>query len=124
MDQPAPPPDDQVRHTQVCGGEIPALKTMTTSKKSPSKGVKKPENSASLTMRKDGSTHLKYSTKTDIDYVSSHERQWLSPVPTDFDMFGLRRSQWQRLLSRDTTVKAALTYDAEQEHQQRHSTGV
>ena len=39
MDSPAPP-SDQVRHTQVCGGEIPVLQHLQHLKQSPSKGVK------------------------------------------------------------------------------------
>ena len=54
MDSPAPP-SDQVRHTQVGGGEIPVLITMKTSEQSPIKGMKNTEKPASLTKRKGGS---------------------------------------------------------------------
>ena len=114
MEKPAPPPD-QVRPTQVGGGAIPVLITMKTSEQSPIKGMKNTETNASLTKRKDGSTVLVYSTKTDIEYNTFQERQWMTPVPTDFDMFGLKRLQWQQLLSCDSTIRTALTYDPETE---------
>ena len=108
MDSPAPP-SDQVRHTQVGGGEIPVWNTMNTSEhQSPSKGSNtngKNATSATLTQRKDGSYQLMYSTKNDIEYSSYSERQWMKPVPVDFDMFGLQRSQWQSLLTCDTTIE-------------------
>ena len=43
----------------------------------------------------------------------------MTPVPTDFDMFGLKRLQWQQLLSCDSTIRTALTYDPETESAQR-----
>ena len=118
MDSPAPP-SDQVRPTQVGGGEIPVLTTMKTSEQSPIKGMKNTEKSASLTKRKDGSLRLIYSTKTDIKYRTYEERQWMTPVPTDFDMFGLTRSEWQKLLSCDGTIRTALTYDPTMEWNSR-----
>ena len=57
MDTPTPPPD-QVRLTQVGGGEIPVLTTLKTSEKGPIKGMKNNDKPASLTKRKDGSLHL------------------------------------------------------------------
>ena len=57
MEPPAPPPD-QVRPTQVVGGEIPDKITVKPSEQSPIKGVKNTENSATLIERKDGSTRL------------------------------------------------------------------
>ena len=81
MDTPAPPPD-QVRPTQVGGGEIPVLITLKPSEQSPIKGMNTTENSASLTERKDGSTRLVYSTKNDIKYDTFEGRQWMTPVPT------------------------------------------
>ena len=110
MDPPAPPPD-QVRGTQVGGGEIPVFLSFEHPEQSPFKGVNNTENNASLIKRKDGSIRLTYSTKNDIEYVSFQDRQYLQPVPTDPDMFGLTRSQWTKLLSNDSTVRAALTYD-------------
>ena len=68
MDPPAPPPD-QVRGTQVGGGEIPIFLSFEHSEQSPSKGVKNTDQNASLTKRKNGSVRLNYSTKTDIKYV-------------------------------------------------------
>ena len=118
MDSPAPPPD-QVRPTQVGGGEIPVLTTMKTSEQSPIKGMKNTEKPASLTKRKDGSIHLIYSTKTDIQYRTHEERQWMTPVPTDFDMCGLTRANWQTLLSCDGTIRTALTYDQTMESNSR-----
>ena len=122
MDSPAPPPG-QVRLTQVGGGEIPVWNTLNTSEhQSPSKGSntnEKNETPATLTQRKDGSYQLVYSTKTDVKYNSHSARQWMNPVPKDFDMFGLQRSQWQSLLSCDTAIRTALTYDAETEKEQR-----
>ena len=107
MDPPAPPPD-QVRGTQVGGGEIPVFLSFEHPEQSPFKGVNNTENNASLIKRKDGSIRLTYSTKNDIEYVSFQDRQYLQPVPTDPDMFGLTRSQWTKLLSNDSTVRAAL----------------
>ena len=60
--------------------------------------MKNTENNAPLIKRKDGSIRLTYSTKTDIEYVSFQDRQYLQPVPTDPDMFGLTKSQWTKLL--------------------------
>ena len=91
MDSPAPP-SDQVRHTQVGGGEIPVFQHLEHPEQSPFKGVNTTENNAALIKRKDGSIRLTYSTKTDIEYVSFQDRQYLQPVPTDPDMFGLTRS--------------------------------
>ena len=88
MDQPAPP-KDQVRGTQVGGGEIPVFLSFEHPEKSPSKGVKNTETNASLIKHKDGSIRLTYSTKTDIEYVSFEDRQYLKPAPKDPDMFGL-----------------------------------
>ena len=119
MEHPAPVPD-HVRPTQVGGGEIPVLITMKTSEQSPIKGMKNTDtNDASLTKRKDRSTVLVYSTKTDIEYNTFQEREWMTPIPTDFDMFGLKRLQWQQLLSCDSTIRTALTYDPETESAQR-----
>ena len=109
MDPPAPP-SDQVRGTQVGGGEIPVFLSFEHPERSPFKGVKNTDNNASLIKRKDGSVHLTYSTKTDIEYVSYVDRQYLQPVPTDPDLFGLKRSQWEKRLMNDSTVRAALTY--------------
>ena len=96
MEKSAPPPD-QVRPTQVGGGEIPVLITMKTSEQSPIKGIKNTETNASLTKRKDGSTVLVYSTKTDIEYNTFQEREWMTPIPTDFDMFAVvNRSSYAR----------------------------
>ena len=81
--------------------------------------MKNTENNAPLIKRKDGSIRLTYSTKTDIEYVSFQDRQYLQPVPTDPDMFGLTKSQWTKLLSNDSTVRAALTYDEKTEAEQR-----
>ena len=39
MDSPAPP-SDQVRHTQVCGGEIPVFEHLEHREQRPFKGVK------------------------------------------------------------------------------------
>ena len=94
MEPPAPPPD-QVRPTQVVGGEIPDKITVKLSEQSPIKGMKNTENSATLIERKDGSTRLTYSTKNDIKYNTFEERKMMSPVPTDFDMMGLNRLQWR-----------------------------
>ena len=47
------------------------------------------EKPATLTQCKDGSFQLVYSTKKDVAYNSYSERQWMKPVPTDFDMYGL-----------------------------------
>ena len=88
MDPPAPPPD-QVRPTQVIGGEIPTLQKLQQLKQSPSKGIKKTQQNAILKQRKDGSVRLIYSTKTDINYINYEDRQKLQPVPEEFDMFGL-----------------------------------
>ena len=118
MDSPAPPLD-QVRPTQVVGGEIPDKITVTPSEQSPIKGMKTTENSATLIERKDGSTRLIYSTKKDINYDTFEERKLMTPVPTDFDMMGLKRSQWQQLLSADSTIRTALTYNPETEFDQR-----
>ena len=122
MDSPAPPPD-QVRPTPVGGGEIPVSNTMkNTENQSPSKGMKNNENNetnATLTEHKGGSIRLIYSTKNHTEYKSDSERQWAQPTPKDFDMFGLLRSEWQRLLSCDTTIQAALTYDIETEAELR-----
>ena len=118
MDSTAPPPD-QVRPTQVVGGEIPDKITVKPSEQSPIKGMKKTENSATLIERKDGSTRLIYSTKKDIKYDTFDVRKLMSPVPTDFDMMGLKRSQWQQLLSADSTIRTALTYNPETEFDQR-----
>ena len=59
MDPPAPPPE-QVRGTQVGGGEIPVFLSFEHPEQSPSKGVKNTDQnaSASLTKRKDGSVRL------------------------------------------------------------------
>ena len=51
MDSPAPPPD-QVRTTQVNGGEIPVSQHLQHLKQSPSKGIKKTKQNASLKQRK------------------------------------------------------------------------
>ena len=79
MDLPAPPPD-QVRGTQVGGGEIPVLNTMqNTENQSPPKGNEKNETNetnTTLSERKDGSYRLVYSTKNDIEYKSYSGRQW------------------------------------------------
>ena len=118
MDPPAPPPD-QVRGTQVGGGEIPVFLSFEHPEQSPFKGVNNTENNASLIKRKDGSIRLTYSTKNDIKYVSYQDRQYLQPVPTDPDMCGLTKSQWTQLLSIDSTVRAALSYDEKIEAEQR-----
>ena len=84
MDSPASPPD-QVRHTQVGGGEIPVTKVplraatpMNTSEhQSPSKGMKhneKNETPATLTQRKDGSYQLVY-------FTNGNSWQGLGPCP-------------------------------------------
>ena len=117
----------QVRHTLVGGGEIPVLNTLQNSEhQSPSKGMNTNDNNAkppTLTQRRDGSYRLLYSTKTDIAYKCHRERQWstseMNPAAKDFDMFGLKRSEWQQLLSCDATIRAALSYDAETEMEQR-----
>ena len=115
MDSPAPPPG-QVRPTQVCK----PMKPMKTIEQRPSKGMKPNENNPSLKQREDGSLHLTYSVKNDIAYQSYHERQRTIPIPSDFDMGGLKRSEWQQLLSCDNTIRTALTYNAETESSQRY----
>ena len=97
MDPPAPPPD-QVRATQVSGGETHVFQNLQHLKQSPSKGVKNTQQNASLKQRKDGSVKLIYSTKTDIDYVSYADRQRRTPVPEQYDMFGLTNLQWGAIL--------------------------
>ena len=114
MDTPAPPPG-QVRPTQVCK----PMTTMKTTEQRPSKGMNTNENNAILRQRKDGSTRLVYSTKDHIEYQNYYERQRVHPTPTDFDMFGLKRSEWEQLLACDGTIKTALTYNAETEFAQR-----
>ena len=92
---PAAPPPEQVRGTQVGGREISVFLSFEHPEQSPSKGVKNTEQNASLIKRKDGSVRLNYSTTTDIKYVSYDDRQHLEPVPTDPEMFGFTRSQWE-----------------------------
>ena len=81
--------------------------------------MKPNDNNPSLKQREDGSIHLIYSVKNDIAYQSYHERQRTIPVPSDFDMCGLKRSEWQKLLSCDNTIRTALTYNAETESTQQ-----
>ena len=68
MDSPASPLD-QVRHTQVCGGEIPVMNAMQNpDHQSPPKGMNTNEhyeNKDTLTKRKDG-PFLVYSTKNGV----------------------------------------------------------
>ena len=71
---PAAPPPEQVRGTQVGGREISVFLSFEHPEQSPSKGVKNTDQNASLTKRKDGSVRLNYSTKTDITYVSYEDR--------------------------------------------------
>ena len=99
MDSPAPPLD-QVRPTQVTGGEIPTSQNLQHLKQSPSQGTKKTQQNAILKQRKDGSVRLIYSTKTDIKYINYEDRQKLQPVPEEFDMFGLTNLQWNSLARR------------------------
>ena len=96
----------------------PSFYLLNTLNKVP-EGVKNTEHNASLIKRKDGSIRLIYSTKTDIEYVSYQDRQYLKPVPTDPDMFRLTRAQWTNLLACDNTVRAALTFNASAEAEQR-----
>ena len=117
---PSAPPTDQVRTTQVCGGEIPASQNLQHLKKSPSKGVKNTQQNALLQQRKDGSVRLIYSTKTDINYMNYQDRQMLKPVPKEFDMCGLTNLKWASFLSSDSTVRTALTFDPTTEIAQRH----
>ena len=68
MDSPASPLD-QVRLTQVCGGEIPVMKTMQNPEhQNPSKGMntnEQYEHKDTMTKRKDG-PFLVYSTKNGV----------------------------------------------------------
>ena len=82
--------------------------------------MKPNDNNPSLKQREDGSIHLIYSVKNDIAYQSYHERQRTIPIPSDFGMGGLKRSEWQKLLSCHNTIRAALTYNAETESSQRY----
>ena len=109
MDPPAPPPD-QVRPTQVNGGEIPTSQNLQHLKQSPSKGIKKTQQKAILKQRKDGSVRLIYSTKTDIKYIKYEDRQKLQPVPKEFDMFGLTNLQWNNFLLSDSTILDKISY--------------
>ena len=118
MDSPAPPLD-QVRPTQVTGGEIPTSQNLQHLKQRPSKGINKNQQTAILSKRKDGSVRLTYSTKTDIKYISYGNRQKLRPVPIEFDMCGFTNLKWTSLLSADSTVRTALTYDPVTEMAQR-----
>ena len=43
----------------------------------------------------------------------------MQPAPKDPGMFGLKASQWKDLLSCDSTVRSALTYDDRTEAEQR-----
>ena len=110
---------DQVRTTQACSGEISVLQHLQHLKQSPSKGVKNTQQNASLKLRKDGSLRLIYSTKTDINYVSHEDRQKLNPVPKEYDMFGLTNLQWNALLSANSTIRTAMTYDPVMEMAQK-----
>ena len=119
MDSPASPLD-QVRTTQVCGGETHVLQRLQHLNQSPSKkGVKNTQQNASLKLRKGGSLRLIYSTKTDINYVSHEDRQKLNPVPKEYDMFGLTNLQWNALLSADSTIRTAMAYDLTMEMAQK-----
>ena len=80
MDSPAPPLD-QVRLTQATGGETPTSQNLQHLKQSPSKGIKKTQQNATLKQRKDGSVRLQggsvrliYSTTTDINYINYEDR--------------------------------------------------
>ena len=85
MDPPAPPPD-QVRGTQVGGGELPVFLSLEHSEQSPSKGVNNTENNASLTKRKDGSIRLALLEKKAMTFGEQDNR-----INLNFETLKIRR---------------------------------